>query len=244
VIFHAVGFETTLAPISAAIVEGLPDNLFLLMSGRLTWPVVAQLLESEDVRLEGLVAPGHVATIMGATEWAFVPEAHGIPAAVAGFTAESLLEAIYTVARQAIDGGASLSNCYSLAVRADGNALAREMMAECFDVVDANWRGIGVIPGSGFELKEKYAVHDARRHFPLLEAVRKRAGQMPAGCDCARVVMGRLAPNECVLYGAACTPRAPVGPCMVSDEGACRIWWSSGIRERAPAGDAEAFSRP
>ncbi|GLI92413.1 hydrogenase formation protein HypD [Methylocystis echinoides] len=244
VIFHAVGFETTLAPISAAIVEGLPENLFLLMSGRLTWPIVAQLLASDDVNLEGLVAPGHVATIMGATEWAFVPQEHGVPAAVAGFTAESLLEAIYTVASRAIDGAADLSNCYSLAVRDDGNALARQMMQECFEVTDANWRGIGVIPNSGFELKEKYAAHDARRRFPVLETDRKRAGQMPAGCDCARVVMGRIAPNECVLYGAACTPRSPVGPCMVSDEGACRIWWSSGIRERAPGADAEASPGP
>ncbi len=197
VIFHAVGFETTIAPIAAAVVEGLPDNLFLLMSGRLTWPVVAQLLASDEADLDALVAPGHVATIMGAQEWAFAPQAHGVPAAVAGFTPESLLEAIYTAARQAIDNRPGLSNCYR-----------------------------------GFDLKDKYAAHDARRHFPVLTGDRKRAGAMPAGCDCARVVMGRIAPNECVLYGAACTPGSPVGPCMVSDEGACRIWWQSGVRAR------------
>jgi hydrogenase expression/formation protein HypD len=232
VIFHAVGFETTIAPIAAAVVEGLPDNLFLLMSGRLTWPVVAQLLASDEADLDALVAPGHVATIMGAQEWAFAPQAHGVPAAVAGFTPESLLEAIYTAARQAIDNMPGLSNCYRPAVRDEGNALARAIMAECLDVVDAVWRGVGIVPQSGFDLKDKYAAHDARRHFPVLTGDRKRAGAMPAGCDCARVVMGRIAPNECILYGAACTPGSPVGPCMVSDEGACRIWWQSGVRAR------------
>jgi hydrogenase expression/formation protein HypD len=104
------------------------------------------------------------------------------------------------------------------------------------EVVDASWRGIGVIPRSGFALRSRYAAHDARRRFPSHESSsRKRAGQMPPGCDCARVVLGKIYPNECVLYGRACTPRSPVGPCMVSDEGACRIWWSSGVRERAAA---------
>jgi hydrogenase expression/formation protein HypD len=243
VIFHAVGFETTLAPISAAVVEGLPDNLFLLMSGRLTWPVVAELLASDDVSLDALVAPGHVATIMGAMEWAFVPRSHGIPAAIAGFTPESLLEAIYTVARQAIDKIPNLSNCYSLAVKDEGNALARAMMDECLEVVDANWRGIGVIENSGFALKGKYAAHDAFRKFPVLENGRRRAGLMPAGCDCAKVVLGKIAPNECVLYGGACTPSSPVGPCMVSDEGACRIWWTAGIRERAGIEDAKVLQK-
>ncbi len=100
------------------------------------------------------------------------------------------------------------------------------------DVVDANWRGIGVIPGSGFALKEEYAALDARARFGIEpDEDRKRAGEMPPGCDCARVVLGKIYPNQCILYGQACTPRKPIGPCMVSDEGACRIWWASGVRE-------------
>jgi hydrogenase expression/formation protein HypD len=102
------------------------------------------------------------------------------------------------------------------------------------DIVDANWRGVGSIPASGFNLKPAYAGHDARLVFSARQdPERKRAGEMPPGCDCARVVLGKLYPNQCRLYGRACTPRNPVGPCMVSDEGACRIWWSSGIREPA-----------
>jgi hydrogenase expression/formation protein HypD len=91
---------------------------------------------------------------------------------------------------------------------------------------------VGTISHSGFALQDQYAAHNARLLFPAYnETARKRAGQMPPGCDCARVVLGKLYPNECRLYGAACTPRTPIGPCMVSDEGACRIWWSGGVRE-------------
>jgi hydrogenase expression/formation protein HypD len=105
------------------------------------------------------------------------------------------------------------------------------------DVVDAKWRGVGVIPASGFALRPAYAAHDARLVLPsFADMSRKRIGEMPPGCDCARVVLGRLQPNECRLYAQACTPRTPIGPCMVSDEGACRIWWANGMRENRWAG--------
>ena len=234
VIFHAVGFETTLAPIAALIAEGLPDNLFLLMSGRLTWPAVAMLLESGDAGLDALVAPGHVSTVMGPEEWDFVATRHHIPTAIAGFTPDSLLAATYAVLRQALDGEPRLENCYTVAVKPGGNSVARRCLTECFDVVDANWRGIGTIPRSGYALKARYATHDARQHFPEEQDTgRRRVGDMPPGCDCARVVLGKVTPPECRIYGSPCTPRTPIGPCMVSDEGACRIWWASGIRERA-----------
>jgi hydrogenase expression/formation protein HypD len=236
VIFHAVGFETTLAPIAALIVEGMPDNLFLLMSGRLTWPAVAMLLESGDAGLDALIAPGHVSTVMGPEEWDFVATRHGIPTAIAGFTPDSLLAAIYAVLRQSIDGQPVCENCYPVVVKPGGNPVARRYLTQCFEVVDANWRGIGTIPQSGYALKERYSAHDARRHFPgERTAVRRRIGEMPPGCDCARVVLGKITPPECRIYGSPCTPRTPVGPCMVSDEGACRIWWASGVRERTGA---------
>ena len=239
VVFFAAGFETTTAPVAGLIAQGLPPNLSILLSGRLTWPAVAMLLESESPGFNALIAPGHVSTIMGPEEWEFVARSHGIPAAVAGFHSESLLAAMYSVLRQVIEEKPFLDNCYSNVAQPGGNPTAKFVLEQVLDVTDANWRGVGVIPASGFALKPAYAQHDARLRFKINpDEDRKRAGEMPPGCDCARVVLGKIYPNECILYGRACTPRKPIGPCMVSDEGACRIWWASGIRDPVGAGHA------
>lgn len=233
VVFFVAGFETTTAPVAALIKAGLPDNLLILLSARLTWPAVAVLLDSEQPGFDALVAPGHVATVMGAQEWQFVVEKHGIPAAVAGFEPVSLLAAFYSTLRQWLAQKPELDNCYPEVVSQEGNRLAQQMLHDTMEVTDATWRGIGTLPNSGFNLRPEYAQHDVRLLLPdYNEAARKRMGQMPPGCDCAKVVLAKIKPNQCRLYGKACTPRSPVGPCMVSDEGACRIWWSGGIREQ------------
>jgi hydrogenase expression/formation protein HypD len=232
VVFFAAGFETTTAPVAAMLAQGAPANLSVLLAGRLTWPAVAMLLDSGQPGFDALIAPGHVSTVMGPEEWAFVPQKHGIPAAVSGFTAESLLAGTYSVLRQLIEGRCFLDNCYPELVRPGGNPDARRHLREVMEVVDANWRGIGTIPRSGFALRDAYGEHDAAKLFPdYAEPQRKRAGQMPPGCGCAGVVLGKIYPDECYLYGRACTPRTPIGPCMVSDEGACRIWWAGGVRK-------------
>jgi len=232
VVFFAAGFETTTAPVAAMLAEGPPDNLLVLLSGRLTWPAVAMLLDSEKPGFDALIAPGHVATVMGPEQWQFVVDKHDIPAAVSGFRPDTLLAAMYSVLRQLRDGRCFLDNCYPEVVRPGGNRIAQQQLDRVLEVVDANWRGVGVIPDSGFALRDKYAAHDALRNFrSYADDSRKRVGEMPQGCDCARVVLGKIYPNQCRLYGLACTPRKPIGPCMVSDEGACRIWWSSGYRE-------------
>jgi len=240
VVFFAAGFETTTAPVAGLVArargesDDWPANLSLLLSGRLTWPAVALLLESDTPGFDALVAPGHVSTVMGPEEWEFVPQKHGIPAAVAGFDTESLLAAFYSVLRQCIENRPFLDNCYTRVARPGGNPTAKAVLDQVMVVSDANWRGIGVIPRSGFALKPEWADIDARLRFGIEpEEDRKRAGEMPPGCDCARVVLGKIYPNQCTLYGRACTPRKPIGPCMVSDEGACRIWWASGVREPA-----------
>ncbi|MGA8864541.1 MAG: hydrogenase formation protein HypD [Gallionella sp.] len=236
VVFFVAGFETTTAPVAAMLLEGIPDNLFLLLSCRLTWPAVAMLLDSgkpgfDAPGFNALIAPGHVATVMGPEEWAFVPEQHAIPAAVAGFSPVSLLAAMYSVLRQLIEEECFLDNCYPEVVRPGGNSTAQAQLGKAMQVVDANWRGIGIIPASGFALAERFEQNDARKHFTGYEAEgRKRVGEMPPGCDCARVVLGKIYPDKCKLFGTACTPRTPVGPCMVSDEGACRIWLASGVK--------------
>jgi hydrogenase expression/formation protein HypD len=232
VVFFAAGFETTTAPVAAMLVEGVPENLSLLLSGRLTWPAVAMLLESGMPGFDALIAPGHVATVMGPEEWQFVVDKHNIPAAVAGFGTDSLLAAMYSALRQLHEGRYFLDNCYPQLVHAGGNKSAQAHLNKAMNVMDANWRGVGIIPASGYVLDKAYSNHDARKLFPsYAEDARKRAGEMPPGCDCAQVVLGRIYPNECRLFGVACKPRNPIGPCMVSDEGACRIWWSGGMRE-------------
>ena len=232
VIFFAAGFETTTAPVAAMLVEGVPENLFLLLSGRLTWPAVAMLLDSGEAGFNALIAPGHVATVMGPEEWQFVVDQHNMPAAVAGFAPQSLLAAMYSVLRQLTDDRYFLDNCYPELVREGGNRSARRQLEEAFNIEDANWRGVGSIANSGYVIADQYKAHDARRQFPSYAGdARKRAGEMPPGCDCAGVVLGKIYPNECRLYGKACVPRNPIGPCMVSDEGACRIWWANGLRE-------------
>ncbi len=238
VVFFAVGFETTMAPVAAMMRERLPANLLLLLSGRRTWPAVAMLLASAKPGFDALIAPGHVSTVMGSGEWAFVVRDHAMPCAIAGFSAESLLAAIYSTLRQICEDNPFLDNCYPGAVRAGGNPTAQRHLAQAMTIVDAPWRGIGVIPNSGYRLRSDYAAHDARPVFAAeVDEGRRRVGEMPPGCACAEVVLGRIYPTGCPLYGTACLPRQPVGPCMVSDEGACRIWWSAGARrdrERRP----------
>lgn len=228
VVFFAAGFETTMAPVAAMIADGPPKNLLVLLSARLTWPAVALLLNSGSPGFDALVAPGHVATVMGPEQWDFVHTQHRIPTAVAGFSPDSLLAGFYAVLRQYLAGKPSLDNCYASVVQPGGNPRARWLLDEVMTVVDAPWRGIGIIPSSGFALRPEFIAHDARVQFAIDRTNRdEEADRMPPGCACTEVVLGRAYPNECVLYGRACTPRQPVGPCMVSDEGACRIWWAS-----------------
>ncbi len=244
VVFFAAGFETTTAPVAAMLAEGVPENLSVLLSGRLTWPAVAMLLDTGEARFDALIAPGHVATIMGPEEWQFVVDKHQLPAAIAGFTPESLLAAMYSVLRQFSEQNIFLDNCYPEIVKPGGNRTAQKQLQHTIDVTAANWRGIGSIPDSGFTLNKQYQAQDTRQQFPsYANESRKRIGEMPPGCDCANVVLGKIYPNQCRLYGTGCHPRHPIGPCMVSDEGACRIWWAGGVREPAITKQTESGTR-
>lgn len=230
IVFFAVGFETTMAPVAAMVAQGIPNNLTLLISGRRTWPAVALLLNSGIPNFEALIAPGHVATVMGLQEWGFVAEQHGLPVAVAGFTPEQILRAIWSLLRQVTEQRIFLDNCYAEVVNLNGNQEAQRLLSSVFTVIDAPWRGLGIIPSSGYSLTADLQMHDAHLRFPaaFTHEERRHRGTMPLGCDCAQVVLGRIRPTACRLYGHPCTPRQPIGPCMVSAEGACRIWWSSG----------------
>lgn len=228
VVFFSVGFETTTAPAAAIISAGrlLPANFSVLASHRLTPPAMELLLGIGDVHIDGFIAPGHVSVIVGANAWEMFPRAYHMPVVVAGFEPESLLSGLLLIVRQIRKGEARLDNTYPQAVRPEGNPAALKAVGECFDVVPAWWRGIGRVPRSGLALKPHLAGIDARKRFDI--AVLPERSELPPGCSCHLVMLGKIYPPQCPLFKIKCAPDTPYGPCMVSQEGACLIWFRFG----------------
>lgn len=227
VVFFSVGFETTTAPTAAFIEMGLPKNVFLLTSQKLTPKIMEVLVEDSDVGVDAFIAPGHVSAIVGSNAWKIFPEKYRIPTVVAGFEPDNLLLGILKVLLQIKEGRAELENVYKAVVRPEGNKRAQDLIYKYFEVADVNWRGIGNIPESGLELREEYSHINAKFVFNLPEIKEEKI----PGCICDKVVLGKAYPSECKLFGTVCTPRNPKGPCMVSLEGACNIWYRFGRYE-------------
>jgi hydrogenase expression/formation protein HypD len=226
VVFFSIGFETTTAPTAALIETGLPENVTILTSQKLTPEIMEILVKDSEVGVDAFVAPGHVSAIVGANAWKVFPEKYGIPTVVAGFEPENLLLAIFRILLQIKEGIAELENVYKGVVKPEGNRKAQELMYKYFEKTDVNWRGIGYVPESGLEFRKEYDHINAKKVFNLPEIEEKKV----PGCICNRIVLGKAYPDECKLFGTACTPRDPKGPCMVSMEGACNIWYRFGTR--------------
>ena len=175
------------------------------------------LAAAPDFAADGLLCPGHVAAILGAEGFAFLPRDCGLPAVVAGFEAADILYAVYRLVCQLAAGEPALENEYTRVVPAQGNAAALAAVGAVFARADSVWRGLGAIPQSGYALRPEYAAFDAAARFGLAPA----PGAEPPGCRCGQVLRGVCRPAACPLFGKACTPADPVGPCMVSGEGAC-----------------------
>jgi hydrogenase expression/formation protein HypD len=220
-VFFAVGFETT-APSTAIEVERkAASNLSFLISHRIVPPAMELLAKMDDLELDGFIAPGHVSTIIGVKPYAVFPEKYGLPTVVAGFEPLDLLFSVYMIMKQLSEGKPRLENEYTRGVQWEGNVKAQRLISEAFDVVDGKWRGLGVIPKSTLALKEQYQSCDAlRRHDVTLQ---DGVDSQP-GCRCHLVVIGKIKPDSCSLFLKACTPQNPVGACMVSMEGTCRVW--------------------
>lgn len=223
VVMFGVGFETTAAPVASMVSDDLPENFSILTSFKLTSPAVEALLSSGKHHLDGIIAPGHVSTIVGAADWARFPQKYKVPAVVAGFEPADLLIAVLKIMQQIADGEPRIENEYTRLVRFDGNPLAMKAMKNAFDVRPAFWRGMGMIPYSGLFLKERWGDLDARKKFGVESKV-ESAKDLPKGCHCDKVVVGEIYPTECPLFGKSCTPSNPYGPCMVSVEGTCYVW--------------------
>lgn len=218
VVFFSVGFETTAAPVAAVIAGGVPENLYIYTCHRYVPPAVEALVTLAD-NIAGFLLPGHASVITGAGPYAGVAERQGRAAAVGGFEPVDILAALLSILRQIRSGNPRVANCYTRAVRDGGNSTAMELIRRVFDTTDAEWRGIGTLPGTGLELSPEYAHLDALKRFGVNPAP---PSEEPEGCRCPEVLLGKAAPAECALFGTGCTPRRPVGPCMVSAEGTCR----------------------
>ena len=215
VVFLGVGFETTAAVLTAQ--ERGVKNFTVRSMLKLVEPALRALMGMEGFDVQGFLCPGHVGTIIGERGFGFLPEAYHMPAVISGFEPEDILLSVYLLLKQIKEGRPRVQNEYTRAVSKNGNELAQKMLARAFAPRTDLWRGLGRIEASGLGLREELRDHDAQARFGL----ETLPAPKPTACRCGQVITGRLGPTGCPLFGTRCTPEDPVGPCMVSSEGAC-----------------------
>lgn len=231
VVFFAIGFETTTPPTAVAVktarAEGLP-NFSVFCNHVLTPPALRIILSTagpDGVRLDGILGPSHVSTVIGSRPYAFVPREFGQPVVIAGFEPLDVMQSALMLIRQINTGRAEVENQYTRAVTEQGNLKAQSLMDEVFSLRETfEWRGLGFLPRSALRLADTFEDLDAERRFPVeVGAVRE-----VKGCECPAILRGVKEPTDCKLFGTVCTPDNPMGSCMVSSEGACAAYWSYG----------------
>jgi hydrogenase expression/formation protein HypD len=228
-VFMSIGFETTTPTSAAALKDDTPDNFYVLSCNRLVPPALKAIAEMGEIHLDGLIEPGHVSTIIGSGPYEFISEKYGISQVIAGFEPLDLLMGVYMLAKQKSAGESRVEIEYTRAVREEGNPKAVKVMNSVFEPADVKWRGFPVIPGSGLELRKEYDSKNARLVFEDdLAELKDMEFPEPEGCLCGEVLRGIVSSDECPLFGMACTPESPVGPCMVSSEGNCNIVYKYG----------------
>jgi len=227
VVFVAVGFETT-APATAVVVKEAAqagiDNFCVLSGHKLVVPAMRALLSGKNHNIDAFLCPGHVSVIIGYRAFAGIVEDFSRPCVVAGFEPIQIIEGLAEICRQLAAGKAEVKSIYNAVVTEKGNAAAQKIIDECFESADGYWRGLGMIKKSTLKLKDKYSRFDAFKRFDITEL----PGKDIAGCRCGQVLCGLIEPPECTLFGKNCTPQMPVGPCMVSSEGACAAYFKYG----------------
>ena len=224
VVFIAVGFETTAPLIAAAILRAKESGLenFSVFSAHKTVPAALEaLINDPEVEIDAFILPGHVSTIIGSRPYEFLAEQYHVPGVITGFEPVDVLQGVYMILKQLEEGRAEIEIAYHRGVMPEGNPTAREMVERVFESEDADWRGIGVIPGTGLKIREEFAHYDAARRIPVTPPEPKDI----KGCQCGEVLRGITLPFECRLFGRGCTPENPIGPCMVSSEGSCAAYY-------------------
>ncbi len=224
VVFFGIGFETT-APANAMTVYQAKrlgiENFSLLVSHVLVPPAISAIMESPSCRVQAFLAAGHVCTVMGTEEYPSLCDKYDIPIVVTGFEPLDILEGIRRTVLQLESGRHELENAYPRAVQAEGNSAAKAMLLDVFEVTDRSWRGIGMIPSSGWRLSHAYRDYDAEHRFSVTDIHTEESSV----CRSGEVLQGLIKPHECEAFGTLCTPRNPLGATMVSSEGACAAYY-------------------
>lgn len=224
VVFLGVGFETTAPSTAVVALRGVPENFSVLSCHRYVPPVLDALLSMGEFKLDGLIEPGHVSTIIGVKPYEELSKRYKVPQVVAGFEPLDMLMAVWMLAKQVVREEAKVENEYSRVVKYEGNPKALKALSDVFESYAVDWRGFPLIKDSGMKFRRKYEAIDARKIYE--DELRKVEGKIfeeASNCKCGEVLRGLIDSRECVLFGNGCTPTHPVGPCMVSIEGSCNI---------------------
>jgi hydrogenase expression/formation protein HypD len=231
IVFVAVGFETT-APATAVIVNEAYQqnikNLFVLSNHKLVIPAMRELLSDANNNIDAFLCPGHVSVIIGSNAYQPIVEEYKKPCVVAGFEAMQIIDAIAEICRQLADNAPAVHSVYPAAVNKHGNKTAQKIIEDTFDASDGYWRGLGVIRQSTLKLKDKFSAFDAEKQLNITCIPEEDL----TGCRCGEVLCGRIDPPQCAMFADRCLPDKPIGPCMVSSEGACAAWFKYGRRRR------------
>lgn len=227
VVFFAIGFETTAPPNAMAVWQARKrrlNNFSVLVSHVLVPPTITAILQAPGNRVQGFLGPGHVCTVMGLSEYEPIARRFRVPIVVTGFEPLDLLDGVLRAVQQLEAGRGEVENQYARAVRADGNPASRQLIDDVFAVCDRKWRGVGLIPNSGYRLRDEYRDHDAEQRFD----VERIETDEPAQCISGEILRGLKKPHDCPAFGQECTPQSPLGATMVSAEGACAAYFLYG----------------
>jgi len=225
IVFLGVGFETTAPTIAAAIKEAKKEkveNFFVLCGHKVMPPALKTLISDKDVNLDGLILPAHVSAIIGSRPYGFISKTYKVPCVIAGFEPLDIMQGIYMLIKQSVKKKPEIEIQYDRVVKPAGNRLAQHLLKEVFKTVDSEWRGIGIIPSSGLAIRKDFRKFDSEENFKIKPPEKPRDRK---DCICGDVLKGKNIPTDCRLFGKGCTPERPVGPCMVSSEGACSAYF-------------------
>ncbi len=224
VVFIGIGFETTAPTVAASVVQAEQrrlTNYYVLSQHKICPPIIKAVLDSGEVKLDGIVCPGHVSAIIGSVPYEFIPRDYGIGCVVSGFEPLDILQCVEMLVDQVESGQPIVEIAYQRGVRETGNSTALELLYRVFELCEGNWRGVGTVPGSGLKLRPEYESFDAERAFDISPGEPVE----PQGCICGDILRGVSTPLECSLFRSVCNPEHPVGPCMVSSEGSCAAYY-------------------